>query len=445
MALRSGGLITGLDTNGLIKSLVDLEKAPIKKLEQKKSGFKNQISLVGKIKSALKTLQDKAKALDTAKEFNVNKATSTDDKMFTATATGDAAPASYAVEVTNVAKAEKDRSAAFSSTDTVKEGTLSISIKGAAAIDVALMDGDTLADVAARVNDTVDGISASVINDGTNSYLSITADKTGHTIGGTPSDALVITETYTGSSGNELTMTEIQTAENAQIKIDGLTVNSESNAVKDAITGVTINVVDTTTAAETLTITSDNDAIKTKIQEFVDAYNAAVELVVKETKVTANTNRETTLAGDGTIRSIRSVMSNNANFAVASLSNATYDSLGSIGITTSATGSLKVDSKKLTEALTEGTANVTKIFTATDGVMNRMQTALKTYTAIDGVLAARTNGMNDSIKNIDKRISSLTLRVATYEQQLLKQFTALELSMSQIQDQSSYLASSLGA
>ncbi len=443
MVLRSGGLASGIDSNSLIKTLVQIEKAPIQKLAQKKSAYQSQISLIGKIKSSLSDLAAKAKALDTAKELLTMDGTSSDDKMFGASATGDAAAASYAVEVQQVGLAEKNRSDGFATSDTVKAGTLTISVKGGADQVVTIEDGDSLAEVAAKFNDTITGAKASIISDGTNSYLSVTADDTGHTIGGVASDALVITEAYTGGTGNNLNLTEIQAAQNAQLTIDGLAIESESNSVQTALTGVTINVKKVTTAAETLTIAPDNTAIEAKLQEFVDSYNKAIDLVLTETKVTANTNREATLSGDATIRNLRSILSNAVNYSVESLAGAKYDALASIGIKTEATGKLKLDSKELQKGLEANINNVSKLFTADDGVMNRLQDSVKSYTQIDGILANRTDGINKTIKNIDARVLMLELRVESFEASLVKQFTALELAVSSITEQGNFLAQAL--
>lgn len=443
--LRSGGLISGIDTNTLVQQLVQIEKLPIGKLQQKKAGKQNQISLIGQIKSALSDLQAKAKKVDTAKELLTMTGSSTNETAFSASATGNAAPASYSLTVDQMATAEKDRSAAFASaTAQVEQGSLDIAVKGGAVQTVTIAPGDTLQDVAAKINDSVDGATASIISDGTSSYLSITADESGHTIGGSGSDSLVITESYGGGGGSQLNLTEIQTAANALLTLDGLTVESESNDVTTAITGLTIHAEKLTTSTETLTIEPDKTAIEATVQDFVDAYNTAMELVIKQTTITAETDRASTLAGDASIRGLRQVLSSAVGSPVASLSGTKYNALATLGITTDPTGKLKLDTDDFQNALDANLNNVQKVFTAVDGIMSRMQTDLDPYTDIDGILKARTDGLTASIKDIDSRIAALELRVESFELSLVRQFTALELTVSSIQDQGNYLASVLG-
>jgi flagellar hook-associated protein 2 len=62
---RSGGLASGLDTNSIVQQLVQIERIPISKLQQKKSAQQTQLSSIGKVKSALSDLIKQMKALDT--------------------------------------------------------------------------------------------------------------------------------------------------------------------------------------------------------------------------------------------------------------------------------------------------------------------------------------------------------------------------------------------
>jgi len=165
---------------------------------------------------------------------------------------------------------------------------------------------------------------------------------------------------------------------------------------------------------------------------------------VKETTVTSETNRSTSLAGDPTIRNLRSILTQNISQGVPSLSSSPYSSLATIGVTTDrVTGKLKIDSEKLGKALDDSVQKVSKIFTAADGLPTSLVSALDTYTAVDGVLVARTDGINQDIKSMDSRIADLELRVQGYEQSLVKTFTQLEISISAFQEQGQYLAGAL--
>ena len=57
MPIRTGGLATGIDTQGLIKQLVSIERIPVNKLKYEKKGYEAQLSTIGRIKSSLLSLK----------------------------------------------------------------------------------------------------------------------------------------------------------------------------------------------------------------------------------------------------------------------------------------------------------------------------------------------------------------------------------------------------
>jgi flagellar hook-associated protein 2 len=125
---------------------------------------------------------------------------------------------------------------------------------------------------------------------------------------------------------------------------------------------------------------------------------------------------------------------------VSSLVGTKYDSLSAIGVTTDSSGKLTIDSAKLTSALEDNAGNVAKVFTADDGLSAALVDKLEPYTQSAGILSARTDGINQSIKGIDNRISGLELRVESYESNLIRQFAAMEDAISRINLQGQYLS-----
>ncbi|MBT9556117.1 MAG: flagellar filament capping protein FliD [Myxococcales bacterium] len=436
MTIRTGGIASGLDTNSIIDQLVAIERAPINSLNTKKNGQTAQISTLAKIKAALQKIETAAKSLDTQAELFSMKTTSTAEASFTAKAAGNAGAGSYDVTVTQLAKAAKMRSAGIANTDlAVKSGTVNVTLKGGEAQSFSIAAGDKLADVAAKFNEQIDGATATVINDGTTSYITFTSDETGFRKDQTPADALVVDFAYTGAVGNEIALSTVQAAQNAAFTLDGLPVTSELNDVTSAITGVTLTLKKETTQAEKLKVETDPAAVETKLKALVDAYNEAVEMVTKETTVNPTSDRRKTLAGDATVRGIRNALSGASTGSIASMANTPFPSLASIGIKTDATGKLSIDSTKLGTALATSPTAISKLMNADDGILGRIKTATKSYTDADGMLTNRSKGLTDSVKGIDARIASLETRVETYKAQLVKQFTSMESALSKIQSQ----------
>ncbi|MEC8024219.1 MAG: flagellar filament capping protein FliD [Myxococcota bacterium] len=442
MSFSAGGLVSGLNTKQIVEQLVQIDRVPITKLQSKKTSFNSQISAIGRVRASIDTLITAAKDMDTANEVLALTTTSSNTDAFTGTALGSATGGKYTMEVSQLAVPAKKRSVGFldSNTAAVQAGTLSFSVKGGAAVDVTISENDTLQDIAYAINSDVEGVSATIIFDGTQSYLSITNDETGHVIGSDPASALKITETYTGTTGSQLGLTEIQAAQNAQLSIDGLTITSETNTVKTALSGVTINLLKKTTAAETLEVKADPDTVTTNITKLVDAYNGVLKVLAKETTMNKATNRDATLASDPTLRGLKATLSQVVTGAVASLSGKTFESLSSIGIKTSTTGNLAITAKDLEAALSKNLTAVADVFTADDGIADMLVSTLKPFTKTDGILSARVDGINMSIKAIDKRVESMEQRLTKYRTQLMRQFTAMESALSLIQQQQSSLS-----
>jgi flagellar hook-associated protein 2 len=155
---------------------------------------------------------------------------------------------------------------------------------------------------------------------------------------------------------------------NAYFSVDGLDMSAAGNEVKDFIPNTTIKLLSTSYDTDiSLSLTANDDAIASKIQTFVDAYNTLYDYITKETKY-ADPNDSTTsdgdLAGDETAKSILDQITNIFQKQFNTGSN--YETLASIGITTdSSTGDLSLDKDTLDTALSNDFTGVMNLFVTT--------------------------------------------------------------------------------
>lgn len=449
MTFQMGGLVSGMDTQSMIQQLLQIESLPIQKLQARQSNYQIQISKLGQLSAKLSDLQSAFEDVDTRTELLSLDASSSEDSLLKVTATGQANQGAYEVEISQLAKAEKDRSVAFASDlDPVKAGTLTIQIKDEDAVEITIGEGSSLRDVVQLINASDAEVSASIVNDGTNNYLFLSALETGHAIGGAADDAIVITESYTGATGTELAMTQTQQAQNSQFVVDGLAIEKETNSVSDVIDGLTLDLrglTDVDTPKVAVTVTPDIESVEERIQTIVDAYNDILSFIESESKVTEGEDRETKLAGDTTVSSIRTRLQNLIGGQIEGLVG-DYTTLGSIGITSGTTGSLQVDSDDLKEALQSDFLGVAKIFTTEDtGLAAVFTEVIEQFTdSYDGSIKLRKDGIQSRIDSMDDQIDQAERRLESYEQRLIKQYTAMESTMSSYQQQGNYLMSALG-
>ncbi len=437
---QAGGIISGFDTNSIIDQLTKLRQAPLDALKKRQSAYSTKITAVGDIVSKLKALKTATQALSDDGALGV-KATST-NTQFTATPSTSSTAGRYDIKVENLASAAQAHSDSFASTDTVTGGTLTLTIDGDP-YAVTLHDGDTLDDVAAAINATDAPVTATVLNDGTNDYLSIVNDDTGYDIAGAdPTSSLQISENYTGATGKAVNLTaHITNAENAKITLNGIpNIYRRDNTITDAVPGTTLTLTAANNTTESLVQSNDTTETAKNLQTFVDAYNDVMNLLKKNLATNANSSRDSSLAGDSTLSTLRINMAKVVSTEVGTLTN--VRSLVDLGIKSDLDGSLSIDTTKLKSALSRDPTAVNQIFTtATSGVADQVATLVNAQTNVtDGLLTAKTKMLNVSVNNMDTAAARMQAQLDAYKLKLVMQFTSMEKVLAGLKASGNYLS-----
>lgn len=182
----------------------------------------------------------------------------------------------------------------------------------------------------------------------------------------------------------------IQSQKDAVFKLDNLSFSKSSNTVSDVISGVTLNLLKADSTGATninIGISNDTEATTKKVNDFVSAYNAVLSYINEQTKYDPATKSGGPLISDSTARSIQKRVQSIISNTITGLSG-TYKSLSEIGIKSEKDGTLSVDSKKLSTALTTDFDSVVSVFvrtgTTTDStisfVSNSKNSVAGTYT-----------------------------------------------------------------
>lgn len=434
------GLVSGFDAGAIIDATVEARRAPIQQLQSQKSGIQTQISKLGEIKSKLGDLQTALADMRSLDEILSLSGASSNEDTVGVSANTDASPASYSLEVTQLATAEKNRSTAYASAaGEVRAGTLSIAVNGGDAVDITMEDGDTLQDVVERINASDAAVDATILHDGNGGYhLQVSGRETGYSTA-TASEAIEITESYTGGAGQELGLTEVVTARNAQFTLDGLAIETTSNSVSDIIAGVTLDLHAEGTS--TVEIARDKEGTKEKIQAFVDAFNEVLTKVDEELFVDENTNRRTSLVGDPVVQGLDRKLTEFVSGQLEGL-DGPFSSLSQLGIKTDSTGKLAIDDAELDAALDQNMTAVGQFFVAENvGLSDRLEDALKVYTRTgDGLFITHDKALNGRVDRIDDRISAMDDRLEAMRDRMVRQFTAMENAMARFQAQGQSLS-----
>jgi len=129
----------------------------------------------------------------------------------------------------------------------------------------------------------------------------------------------------------------------------------------------------------------------------------------------------------------------------SSVTDSGFTSLRDIGITSSNNGLLSLDTSILNQVLTDNPKLLERLFTAREvgvGTIASKKISFITQTT-GGTISNRTTAIQNIIDDIDDRIEAGERRLLQFEERLQTQFSALELTLAQLQTQSEYLDSQL--
>lgn len=443
-AVTFGGLGSGMDVEGLIEGLIGISRQPIARLQNRAASAKAAVTDLSNIGSLLSKLKTAATALDSAEKVGSYKAETSNDKALSITASGNAQPGVYDIEVSQLAAAERRYSDGFASNNAAlgMSGTLTLQVGDSndspdqptsATLDIDATD--TLDSIIQKINDSGLRLKASSFYDGNEYRLQIRALDAG--------EANAITVSQDGVDlGLEKDANIVSRAQDAKITVDGFEVRSKSNTIAQAIPGVTLNLKQTTTDPFTITIQDDTDALGKKIKDFVDAYNGVINQVHNTAGFGKIKASNPMLAGDFALRGITNRLSAQLS---RTFGNGAFNTMASIGIQLNNDGTLKLDQTKLTNAIAKDPNAVNTILAGTassDGMMDMMRDLVTNLTAPNtGTLDIRKEGLEAQARRFNEQIGREEKRLESLESRMRKTFSEMDSTVAGYNAQLTYLLS----
>jgi flagellar hook-associated protein 2 len=416
----AGGLASGLDTNTIVDKLVALETLPITKNTALQAALTVQISSIGDLASKIKALASSATALGSGvSAYSLN----TVPPGISAVAGTGAVPGQYAITVNSVASAARAHSTAtlLSASAPATGGDLKLTIQGVP-VTIALVAGD-ISSIARQINQAGKPISAAVVSDGTNFFVTLTNRNTGKPIG-SADGGLAIVADPTG-----LGLTKSKDATNALVTVDDLNVVSMTNDISTAIPGVTITAKAEQLTPSNLVVGSDSTKSTANLQGFVDTYNSIMTALQPSLRPDPSAPPATGTMLDGsTLLELQRKLHGILSSVVAE---GTVRTLADLGVKLQGDGTLTLDNLAFTKALTKDPAAVDAIFsTASTGVAAKVSALSTTFTSpVNGHLMQRTTSLKRTIKDITASNLRLQEHVDNYKLQLQRQFANMEKLM----------------
>jgi len=449
------GLGSNIDFSVLTDSIINSRSAPVTQMANKRSVLSSRSDALKQLNSKLLALKDAANGLADRTVGSGRSATSSNANVVTATSSNTAANGTLAIEVTRLAKTLSQASDSFASDQSpVLAGAATTATfkiyKGGVATDTTItidstdLQNNTLTGLRDAINAAGVGVTAAIVDvkgDGTGNQLVLNSADTGAAgrvelveTTGTGTDAKLNLRTLNPPSGDFSDL-------DAELKINGLTVNRPTNTVSDAVSGVTFTLKDVGTS--TITVAADSGALKSKIAAFADAYNAVQDFISAQYKADANGKPTGVLASDTTLRAAQGDLRNLVN-RVSNTNGGAFSELAQVGISRDENGKLTVDQAILNDRLKNNLTDVQALFAGkTDSDSGLASSLVEASSNMSGSVQTAITGFDASVDRLGNQIADQQARLSALRESLTKQFAIADAAIGQLNGQNTALTNIL--
>lgn len=505
MAIRIGGLASGMDIDTLVSDLMKAERIPLNKLTQKKQVLEWQRDDYRSMNTLLsefdKYIFDN---MTLQKDFLKKSVTSSMSHAVTATANASAGNVTTNINVTQLATSANWISGTSSYTPPTSDTEIELQVTNGDGsvkdVKLTINAGASLEDVLKQFSSNKDlGVTAFSESGKIVMSKNDTGSQASIKLIDSDAEALFTSLGFTFDGGTK-NLNVATAGKDAQFEINGLATSRSSNTF--TINNVTYTINDVTNGkAANISVGNDTDNMVDKIVQFVNKYNEMIEKIngkISETRYRdyqplSNEEKEAMsekqvelweekaksglLKNDsilsGTLTKMRSAL---YTPYTGTGSNSDYNQLAQIGITTSSNyrenGKLSIDETKLREAIGKDPNAVFQLFsgatkvttTSADGTTT---TQNSTVTSELGITNRLRSIISDTVKSIEKKagkaastnqqfligrnIVDLNSQIDRFESRLVQtenrywsQFTAMEKAIQKANSQSTYLMQQFG-
>ena len=464
-SLGIDGLVSGLDTTSLINQLMQVEAAPQTLLKSKLSTTQSFVTALQSLNAKISSLGEAATKAASATSWAAFTATSSATSV-TASAGSDAQVGSVSFTVDQVATSQTSVSAVTADDSTLVTGLPpSVTVRGADGTLVTVEPtSGSLQDIARAINNAADaGIKATVVrvSGGTTpTYrLQFTGNATG--LDGAfevyAGDQAAVSAAVTAAAGGDPTALDamrldtstVRTAQDAQITLwKGTAVEQtftqSSNTFSDLMTGVDVTVSEATTDPVTVSVAQDTDAMASLVSGLVGSMGVVLSEIASRTAITTTTNSDGTTSVTGGLLSGDSAVRGAAQqLTTALLSPVDGFSPSEIGITFDKDGTFSFDQDAFTAALAADPAKTQSM--ATQLAQRVADAAGGLSDKYDGTLTLKITSQESLVTDYGSQIEDWDRRLALRREALQATYSALEVTLSNMQSQSSWLAGQLSS
>ncbi|MDX1947985.1 MAG: flagellar filament capping protein FliD [Pirellulaceae bacterium] len=336
----------------------------------------------------------------------------------------DTAGGSGQLQVANVGSGRTagDLHLAGTATGTTIDGTTNFAIE--------IEAGDTLADIADKINDLDIGIAASIFSESSGSlrhHLSLVSGVAG------AAGELQIDGSDLGLSFSSLTQ-----GQDALLQLgSGLgsaLLSSPTSSFSGVVPGLDVTVSGNSTDPVTVGVAASSTTAANAIQTFVDQYNKLRDKLDTYTAFDATAGTKGTLFGTYEALRIDNDLASLLSGRFTSVGD--IRSLGELGLSLTEDGHLSFDKAKFQTRYDADPDAVTTFFTdETSGFAAKADALLERLVGRDNsVLINRSEALGRQVEDLGNRLTAFNARLDRQRERLLNQFYNLELVISKLQN-----------
>lgn len=493
-SLRLNGLSSGLDTESIVKSLLQIDQLKVDKqfkfqtkLEWKSDALREVNTMLKNFRQEnLSVLNASSNMLSTDTYKTNTVSILSNSSAVSIQASAQATATTMAIDsITQLAtNATIKGNAAFGTDITMTTalselaftnalefvgGEISFSINGT---EFTFSQTDTLGDVISQVNASDAGVTMRYSSLSRGFYIASTDT-------GSASEVNIVNTSGNAFASSNSAFGIAQGTVNGQdaiLSIDGTTVVESANTF--TIDGISYTLKNTSATPISFSVQRDIDGIYQKVSNFVKSYNTLITALhdkigedtysdfapLTDTEKAALSESQIdkweAKAKSGLLRhdsNIRSFLSSMRNAFYTSVSSAGI-SASEIGLTTESyttTGEIQIDENALKEALQANPDQVIKLFTSTSestdgatnfsesGLVTRISNAMLNYTNTSTDVTL--NSLSTQMEQASGKLSDLEDWLADQESHYYSKFSAMESALATMNSNSSWLSSMIGS
>ncbi len=458
LVTSSTGFYSGLNISQIVSTIVQADSQPLTDLQNKVSADNAQISAYGSLLSSLSSMNTLSQSMELPTIYGMA-ATSSDSSVLTGTASSTATPGTYGITVSKLAQSQSIYSAGFAS-----ESSTAIASSGDTGFQLQAGNGNSATITYDSTNNVFDfggqtysnsldgvvsainaasqanslGVSASVINNGSTYQLVISSSDTGaanrmkvmvepsgaasygDATGTSGINQLAFDPTYNSdgsvsSYGTNTNMQQSAAGVDASLTLNGINVTRSSNTITDLVSGVTLNLLQTSASPVNLTVANDNAGFTTQINSFISTYNTVMSGI---NKALGTQSKPGSLYGDNLTQGLRETLYN--------MTTTTFNgtSLAGLGITHDDTGNLALNTTVWNAQLA---SNPNQVLGAINQMASSLQSTMNMY--MNDLIPNAESGLNSQISLFQQEEQQQQDELNIIQQSLTKEFQSMEQTL----------------